>query len=230
MIKAVCFDFFNTLAYFYPLREVTYAEIAAELCIQVTPEAIAESLPQADAFWRAENFKSPIKEREQQDKFAVYSEYGVRILQGAGVQATPEQGLQMLAKAFAIGFVFKAYDDAVPILKEVKSRSLKIGLISNIGQEIEDYCRDLGFAPFLDFKVTSWEVGYDKPRPEIFQTALARAGVQADEAIFVGDQYEQDVIGARGVGMKAILLDRRQSGKSYDCAVIHDLSRMIDYI
>ncbi|MCX6005085.1 MAG: HAD family hydrolase [Chloroflexi bacterium] len=230
MIKAVCFDFFNTLAYFYPLREATYAGIAAELGIQVTAEAIAESLPQADAFWRAENLRSPIKEREQQDKFAVYSEYGLRILQGAGVQATPEQGLQMLAKAFAIGFVFKAYEDSLPILKEVKRRSLKIGLISNIGQEINDYCVDLGFEPFLDFKVTSWEVGYDKPRPEIFRMALTRADVQADETIFVGDQYEQDVLGARGVGMLAILIDRNQSGKSFDCAVIHDLARVIDYI
>jgi HAD superfamily hydrolase (TIGR01549 family) len=230
MIKAVCFDFFNTLAYFFPLREVTYSEIAAELGIRVTPEAIADSLPQADAFWRAENLKSPIKEREQQDKFAVYSDYGQRILQGAGVKATPEQGLQMLAKAFAIGFVFKSYDDALPTLKAVREKSLVIGLISNIGQEIEDYCRDLGFAPFLDFKVTSWEIGYDKPRPEIFHAALERAGVKAGEAIFVGDQYEQDVLGARGVGMKAVLIDRRKKGKPYDCPVIHNLTRIIDYI
>ena len=43
MIKAVCFDFFNTLAYFDPPREEFYAKVAGEFGVKVTPQAIGES-------------------------------------------------------------------------------------------------------------------------------------------------------------------------------------------
>ena len=227
MIKAVFFDFFNTLAYFDPPREDTYADIAVALGVKVTPAMIAAALPEADAYWRAENFKQPVREREQDDKVAVYREYGVRILDGTG--ATPDQALQMLATAFSRGWVFKSFADAVPALRLVKERKLVTGLISNVGQEIDSYCRELGFEPFLDYKVTSFEVGYDKPRPEIFQLALDKAGVKANESVFIGDVYEQDIVGARGVGMKPILISRNGAAAN-DCIVISDLSQVLDHI
>jgi HAD superfamily hydrolase (TIGR01549 family) len=227
MIKAVFFDFFNTLAYFEPPRENTYADIAAQLGVKVTPARIAAALPEADAYWRSENFKKPVREREQDDKLAVYREYGSRILAGTG--ATSDQALQMLASAFSQGWVFKSFPDAVPALKQVKERKLITGLISNVGQEIDSYCLELGFEPFLDYKVTSFEVGYDKPRPEIFQLALDKAGIKAGDSIFIGDVYDQDIVGAKGVGMKPILISRN-GGTNYDCIVISDLSQVLDYL
>jgi len=227
MIKAVFLDFFNTLAYFDPPREDTYADIAASLGVNVTPAMIAAALPEADAYWRGENFKQPVREREQDDKVAVYREYGSRILAGTG--ATPDQALQMLAAAFNRGWVFKSFADSVPALRLIKGRKLVTGLISNVGQEIDSYCRELGFQPFLDYKVTSFEVGYDKPRPEIFNLALDKAGVKASESIFIGDVYEQDIVGARGVGMKPILISRNGAA-ARDCIVISDLSQVMDYL
>ncbi len=230
MIKAVCFDFFNTLAYFDPPRDEYYAETARGLGINVTAEQIAEALPDADTYWRQENFKSPIRERPEKEKFEAYEGYGMRILRNVDPPATAEKALQMLAKAFARGFKFVSFDDALPILKALKAKALIIGVISNIGQEIDAYCIELGFEPYLDFKVTSFEVGYDKPHPEIFELALRRANVSADEAVFIGDQCEQDIKGARGVGIKPILIDRKGNSNSCDCIVIHNLYQVTDYI
>ncbi|RPJ63829.1 MAG: HAD family hydrolase [Dehalococcoidia bacterium] len=223
MIKAVCLDFFNTLAYFDPPRDSFYSRVASDFGVKVTAAAIDEALPEADAYWRTENFKSPIRTRENKEKYAVYTEYAMRILKGANPPATPEQALQILGKAFSIGFKFVAFQDSLPALKDLKRRGLTVGVISNIGQEIESYCTELGFEPYLDFKVTSFEVGYDKPRPEIFQLALKKAGCTPGEAIFVGDQYEQDIVGARGVGMIPVLIDRKESGRNPDCQVINSL-------
>jgi len=69
-------------------------------------------------------------------------------------------------------------------------------------------CRELGIAEYLDFTVTSAEAGADKPQPPIFLKALELAQVTAAEAVHVGDQYQNDVLGARGVGIAPILLDR----------------------
>jgi FMN phosphatase YigB (HAD superfamily) len=230
MIKAVYFDFFNTLAYFDPSREDFYAGFANELGIKVTPDDIAAALPDADYYWRTENFKSPIREREQTEKFATYTEYALRILKNARTKPTPDQALQVLSKAFSVGFKFVAFPDALPILQEMKARKLKTGLISNVGQEIDSYCIELGFAPYLDFKVTSFEVGYDKPRPEIFQLAINKAGIKAGDALFIGDQYDQDIVGARGVGMNPILLDRKNGAAKLDCPVIHSLSEVVNHL
>jgi putative hydrolase of the HAD superfamily len=230
MIKTVCFDFFNTLAYFYPPREECYAHFASEVGIKVTPEAVGRALPEADRYWRNENFKSPIKERPDKEKYATYTEYAQLILRLAETKPTPEQALQVLAKAFDVGFKFVAFDDALPALRAVKQRNLTAGVISNVGQEIDSSCNEMGFTPYLDFKVTSFEVGLDKPHPLIFQKALEKADVKASEALFIGDQYDQDVVGARKVGMNPVLLVRGNSTAPTDCPVINSLTELEAYL
>ena len=229
MIKAVFFDFFNTLVYFDPPREKHYADIAAEFGLRITPEAVAAALPEADAWWRSENFRSAIKGREQESKFDAYRGYGLRILRDADNTVSPEQALQTLAKAFSVGFKFKNYDDSLPALQALKGKNIQMGVISNIGEQIDSYLDRAGFTDYFVYKITSFEAGYDKPQPQIFQLALKRAGVTAAEALFVGDQYDLDVLGARSAGITPILIDRN-SGGAYDCIVINDLSRVTDYL
>jgi putative hydrolase of the HAD superfamily len=79
--------------------------------------------------------------------------------------------------------------------------------------------------------VTSKEVGVDKPNPLIFQAALQRAVVDASEAVHVGDQYKMDVVGARGVGINPILIDRYNLYPEVsDCPRIRNLSELADYL
>ena len=230
MIKAVFFDFFNTLVYFDPPREKHYADTAAEFGVRITPEAIAAALPEADAWWRSENFISPIKDREQESKFAAYRGYGLRILRDAENTVNPEQALQTLASAFSVGFKFKNYDDSLPALQALKGKNMQMGVISNIGEQIDSYLDKAGFTDYFAYKITSFEAGCDKPQPQIFQLALKRAGVTSAEALFVGDQYDLDVLGARSAGITPILIDRDGAVGKCDCIVIKDLAQGIDYL
>jgi len=230
MIKAVFFDFFNTLVYFDPPREKHYADTAAEFGIAISPAAVAAALPEADAWWRSENFKSPIKDREQAAKYDAYRGYGLRILRDAETAVEPEQALQTLAKAFSIGFKFKNYGDSLPALQALKDKNIQMGVISNIGESLDSYLDKAGFTGYFTYNVTSFEAGYDKPQPQIFQLALKRARATAAEALFVGDQYDLDVVGARNAGITPILIDRDGAGTNYDCIVISDLSQVMDHI
>jgi len=106
-----------------------------------------------------------------------------------------------------------------------------LGLLTNLQTEVDSMCRNLGIADFLDFTVTSAEVGADKPQPPIFLKALELAQVQAGEAIHVGDQYQNDVLGARGVGISPILLDRADYyAEITDCPRIKSLSEVNKYV
>jgi putative hydrolase of the HAD superfamily len=65
----------------------------------------------------------------------------------------------------------------------------------------------MGLTSLLEVMVISEEVGIKKPDPRIFRMALDRLGVDASEAVFVGDNLELDIAGARGVGMRALWLN-----------------------
>ncbi len=65
----------------------------------------------------------------------------------------------------------------------------------------------MGIGELLEVMVISDEVGMKKPDPRIFRMALERLEVGAEEAVFVGDNLELDIAGARGVGMRAVWLN-----------------------
>ncbi len=231
MTKAVFFDFYNTLATHHPPREEAYVNACRELGIKIEARALFNSLPSADTYWRDENSLSPIDKRTPEGKIDLYAEYGTRILQGAGVEVSRDTALQLLAKLQQHKWEFKAYDDTLPALKELKNRGLILGLVSNVAQDMEPTYTELGLQPYLDFKVTSAEVGCDKPRPEIFMAALKKAQVKPEESIYVGDQYHLDIVGAQGVGMKALLIDRNNySPDITDCPRIRSLTEITQYV
>jgi HAD superfamily hydrolase (TIGR01549 family) len=231
MIKAVLFDFYNTLASYYPPREDVYINACRELGINVEAKALYSSLATADIFYRNENSRSPIDKKSIEEQINFYVEYITRIIGGAEAEISRDAALQILAKIRGYKWEFKIYDDVLPILKPLKKRGLILGLISNVAQNMEDTYTKLGLQSYLNFKITSAEVGYDKPRPEIFLAALKKAAVKPEEALFVGDQYQIDIVGARGVGIKALLIDRNNYFQDItDCPRLHSLAEIKKYI
>ena len=231
MIKAVFFDFYNTLASYYPPREDVYLNASRELGIEVDVRSLFSSLSVADIFYRNENSRSPIDKRSPEEQINFYIEYVTRIMGGAGIKIGHDQALKILAKIREYKWEFKVYGDVIPTLEALKKRRLVVGLISNVAQDMEPTNAKLGLQPFLDFKVTSAEVGYDKPRPEIFLAALKKAAVKPEEALYVGDQYQIDIVGARGVGIKAVLIDRNDYFANItDSPRIRSLDQITDYL
>jgi putative hydrolase of the HAD superfamily len=231
MIKAVFFDFYNTLATHHPPREEAWVNACREFGINLEAKTLFNSLPAADMYWRDEESRLPLDKRTMEEKIELYAEYATMILQEAGANVSRDTALQIMAKLRGHKWEFKAYDDTLPALKELKDRGLIIGLVSNVAKDMETTYSELGIQPYLDFKVTSSEVGYDKPRPEIFMAALDKARVKPEESIFVGDQYHLDIVGSRGVGIKAVLIDRNDySPDITDCPRIHSLTEIIQYI
>ena len=231
MIKAVFFDFYNTLATHHPPREEAWVNACREFGINLDAKTLFNSLPAADMHWRDEDSRSPIDKRSTEEKIDFYAEYATRILHDAGVEVSREIALQMLAKLREYKWEFKVYDDSLPILEELKNRGLIIGLVSNVVKDMEPTYTELGIQPYLDFKVTSSEVGYDNPRPEIFEAALKKAQVKPEESIFVGDRYHLDIVGARGVGIKGVLIDRNNySPEVTDCPRILSLTEITQYV
>jgi putative hydrolase of the HAD superfamily len=101
---------------------------------------------------------------------------------------------------------FELFEDALPVLEELRSADVKIGLVSNGIRDltlfVAHHCLD------VDVIVDSRSHGRVKPHPTIFQAALDALEVDARDAVMVGDSLEEDIEGARALGMEAILVDR----------------------
>jgi HAD superfamily hydrolase (TIGR01509 family) len=98
------------------------------------------------------------------------------------------------------------YPDAAEVLKGLHLQGIKIAVVSNIAFDVRPAFVAIGAADHVDEFVLSFEVGAIKPDAAIFETALARLGVDAAHAVMVGDSDEADG-GARAVGCGFILVD-----------------------
>ena len=233
MTKAVFFDWFNTLTTYYPPREGAYALACHDLGFEVTTDQMARGLLLADQFYSDENARSPVKKREPNEMIAVYVRYGQVALRGAGLPSSEETVLRVMEKvrgAFSSPR-FALYDDVLPALGLLKYRGLVMGIISNIDQDIKPLCSELGLDAYITQVVTSKDVTSEKPHPPIFLAALNGAGVKAAESVYVGDQYSCDVVGARGVGMKPVLVDRYDLFPEVnDCPRIKSLAELVNHL
>ena len=233
MVKAIFFDWFNTLARFEPPRHELYSRILRQFEIELNQREIIRGILTADRYYFEENAKSPIDKRSPEEQAEVYTYYTKMILAEAGIEATPELPLKIVQMALQQfrGVSFALFDDVLPTLNTLKKLRLVLGLITNVAQDISPISHKLGLEPYLDFMVSSREVGADKPDPAIFLAALQRAGVEASEAIHVGDQYSLDVVGARGVGITPMFIDRYDLYPEVtDCPRIHTLPQVLEYL
>ncbi len=102
----------------------------------------------------------------------------------------------------------RVYPETAPFLDSLRVQGYYLGVISNSVGTIEEQLRRVDLARRFDTILDSAIVGVEKPHPEIFELALARAGAKASEAVFVGDTYATDVGGAGLAGLHGVLIDR----------------------
>lgn len=106
---------------------------------------------------------------------------------------------------------WEVYPDVIPTLQTLKQKGLVLGVISNFDERLKPILRSLKIADLFDFTLASYEVGLCKPDPRLFQLALKMAQVRADQAIHVGDNFELDYKAAGAVGMRSLLLTRKDT-------------------
>jgi putative hydrolase of the HAD superfamily len=231
MIKAVFFDLYHTLLTYNPPQEELEAGILQELGVDVRPESLRRPIVTADEFIYNEIARQPLSYRSQEERLALYLKYQETVLREAGIPHDTNLTMKLLSRMQQTKMNLVLFDDVAPTLTELKKRGLILGLISNVEQNMADTLAKLGLPSWLEIIVTSQEAGANKPQPEIFLEALKRASTQPSEALYVGDQYQVDVLGANGAGMKGILLDRTDHYHGItDCPRIRSLSEVTDFL
>ena len=231
MIKAVFFDLYQTLVHYQPTQAELEAQALESLGIKTTAQAMDRPILTANEFMAQQLAKRPLSKRTREEVAALYIEYQRIVLNEAGINAEEKVLMRLLGAMQNARMDLVLFEDTLPVLTDLKARGLVTGLISNIEKNMTEAIQKMGISSQLDIVVTSQDAGAVKPQPEIFRFALQKGNIKPAEALYVGDQYQVDVLGANAAGMKGILLDRVDYYQPRpDCPVITGLKEVIEYV
>ena len=133
-----------------------------------------------------------------------------RTLRGLGCESEPDLIADLSRRDAELSRSHvRLCDDTVPFLIWLRSRGVRIALVSNCADTTRAQLDRLGIIPLVDAAVLSCEVGSVKPYPEIYVTALEELGVAAVDAVFIDDQ-PTFCVGAQAVGVRPIQIARRE--------------------
>jgi len=131
-----------------------------------------------------------------------------------GPEAIASECATEVEEGWGVSENFELFEDVLPVLEELRRADLRIAVVSNGIRDLTEFVAHHRLD--VDAIVDSRSHGRVKPHPTIFQAALAALGVTAEDAVMVGDSLEEDVEGARALGMRAILIDREDRHPNLD--------------
>jgi beta-phosphoglucomutase len=131
---------------------------------------------------------------------------------------------------FVDGRFNRLYDDVLPTLAALRDLGLPLGILSNFGSHLGGILERFELAPFFEFVVISAEVGLAKPDSRIFDRVVAEVGVPRHRILYVGDHVGDDIEGAWGASLDAVLIDRGDHHAQVFCPRIGGLLELTCYV
>ena len=200
-VRAICFDLDNTLWDVWPVimraeqkmydfLAQRYPRVVASMTLQMMRTAREQTAAAHPQMRHDFTFLRKQTLREHAREFG-YAEAMVEEAFGAFIQARNEVEL---------------YADVLPALEQLRKRYRLF--TASYGNA--DLAR-IGIAHFFERTIAARQVGALKPDPAIFRKVIEGTDLRAHEVVYVGDDPELDVEGARGAGMQAIWVDRQGS-------------------
>ncbi|TWP30614.1 noncanonical pyrimidine nucleotidase, YjjG family [Apibacter muscae] len=124
-------------------------------------------------------------------------------------------------------------DGAEETLKYLKEKNYSLHIVSN-GFKEQTYRKvnDTAIKNFVSTITSGEEINKRKPAPEVFHLGLSKANAKAEESVFIGDDWESDIIGSSKIGMQAIYFDYNHKNENLNKGfqVIQKLNELISIL
>jgi putative hydrolase of the HAD superfamily len=197
-IRAVTFDVGGTLIECWPSVGHIYAEVAARYGARpLSPIVLNRRFKRA---WKA--FKNFGHTAADWSALVDATFCGL-------IEIVPSQTFfPQLFERFSEPDAWHIFEDVLPALTALKSRGLKLGIISNWDERLRLLLAKLNLAGYFESIIISCEAGVRKPAARIFNSACAALGTERAQTLHVGDSREMDLDGARAAGLQALWLRR----------------------
>ena len=231
-IKAIFFDLDGTLRYSDPPGYQVFAAEATRLGLKISSEDMLRAA-RWEHYYFAGSDDIHADDASYPNQNAFWLNYTRRFLILLG--APPELAKEMAEPLYwYMGERYHPRDELMPGIKDAletfKKADVVLAVVSNREKSYGKYLKEIGLADYFKFSVAAGEVQSWKPDKKIFEHALHLAGVQAAEAIYIGDNYFADVVGARKAGLKPVLLDVEGIFGEPDCPVVSSHQQFLDLL
>ena len=232
-ITTILFDLDGTLLFYTPSSLDVFLQILAEKGFEDAPQTWTRVRRWVHNYWGrspelAEDVRDFGKSGELTDVFWVNYMRKKLIVTGvpeaAAEELLPEISSRMEELYQPEGTVPA---EVPPTLGALKKEGFTLGLVTNRSESVQEELEEYGLAEFFDFAFAAGEVGSWKPDGKIFHHALSLAESSPEEAVYVGDNYYADILGAQGVGILPILIDPRGVFPDAECAVIDSVGELV---
>jgi len=201
VLKAVLFDLGLTL-----IRTASFPEIYRRILEQFDARVSVEDILEAQNATKKE-FDIPTNVECRQKEFWI--DYNLSLLKKLNINGKNVFLAAQIEELWWAYSSLQVYPDVELTLSGLKSKGLKLGVVSNGFKKDLDYVLgELRLEKWFDTVVCIDSCNCSKPDNRIFLYALDRLEIKSSEAIFVGDSIPQDYEGAQGVGIKPFLIDR----------------------
>lgn len=226
-VRTVLFDFDGTLVFQEPDRFDVLRAFFAEIGQPLSPEAERRGRRAQHEYFVDPEIRDQVDSLSPEDFWRHFIGHVVDALGVVGDRATliPE----VLARLADSEHSYTCPADGCQTLAELRERGYQLGLVTN-RQHVERFHElldEFELRPWFDLILASGEVGIRKPEPGIFGVALEQMQAQAQESLYIGDNYWADVVGARQAGLTPVLLDPHQIFAEADCLLLHKVSDLL---
>ena len=222
--RAIFYDLDGTLRMNDPISWRAFADFVSTVGIAIAGVDVLRL-----ARWEHSYFAdSPLLRKDSltfTSTASFWTNYGYRQLLELGV--TPARAIELSPVVYQ--YMTDSYrpkdfipEGLVETLGILKNQGYLLGVLSNRSESFSDYLAEQGLADFFSLAIYAKEAGAFKPDPAVFYYLLEKAGVSAENSIYVGDNYFADVVGARQAGLSPVLLDVNGLFDDPGCPVIQN--------
>jgi putative hydrolase of the HAD superfamily len=215
-IEVVFFDVGNTLL--FPDHEKTLAPLWSR---GIRPTEAQLYAAERFARWEMDRMVAQTRKVDQQYWETYYSQ----LVRELGI-VDPSITSELVSLARTSSNWSRMRPGTKQVLAAAKQK-YRLGVISNSDGHMAERLETLGLGEFFEHVIDSGNVGHEKPAPQIFQAALAAMSVAADRAVYIGDIYSIDYLGAQNVGMHSVLMDIAGAYVSKSLPRIESLDRLL---
>ncbi|HEX9029021.1 MAG TPA: HAD-IA family hydrolase [Anaerolineales bacterium] len=232
-VTAILFDLDGTLHYNKPSSEHAFFDFAVRLGAADSREQRVSTIRWSHGYWAQSQDLAADLDRFEGENEAFWSNYARRRLEmftcsaGQAEALAPEVSRCMFEEYKPQDFVPEDVPVTLQILREA---GYTLGVVSNRTEPFHEQLVQIGLQDFFNCAIAGGEVSTYKPEPEIFYHALDRLGVRPGNAMYVGDNYYADVVGAKRAGIQPVLLDPDGIFPDAGCPTICKLGELVSLL
>lgn len=220
MIQVVFLDVGDTLTYVNATPQELWTRVLQELSLAVEPERVWQAHQEADRVFGPQIYDYVGRMKEFWTMFDRF------ILSKLGIADPGDRLARAIADTFEKFDMPQPFPETRSALEGLRQRGYRLNVISNAIDSLRKNLDRLDLTRYFDSITLSQEARAEKPDPAIFRLALERARCAPHEAVHVGNDYACDVVGARGVGITPVLIDRDDRYPRADCLRIRNLTEI----